>query len=175
MCDESACGCDIHVAYPRIFDISSATWLTIRPDSPLTRRELGVREGRSCPGWDQSWVRGRLTLAAAVPTAVPSQFPTPIQAILRRNNEEASWASLVAAFARDLPGHRADKAIRYAAINAFTTSGIRRDEPRHPNGGTESACLRLPFRDSGGLRGEARAPFRDDGIFAVYGCLGAGR
>lgn len=92
----------------------------------------------------------------------------------RRSNEEASSGGLVARDARDLPGRPANGAVRVAAVTTFDDTGIDdAGAPRRVTGPVR-ACLRATARDSGGLRGEDRAPLRDDGRIAVYGAFVAG-
>ena len=103
----------------------------------------------------------------------PQPVP-PLSAFQGHSNEEASQAGLGARRARDLRRAAADKDPRRTAINPFNNVEIiDLGQPRRFTG-PDAGCLRGASRDSGRLRGEAAASFRDDGALAVYGVFGVG-
>ena len=121
-----------------------------------------------------SEMRGRVRRALKDVSAALMRRAWSLLALHVRNNEEASSGGLVPRRARLLPGRRADKEPRAAAINTFNDTEIGDAEAPPGITGWGGACLRAGSRDDGRLRGEARARLRDDGAFAVYGRFGAG-
>ena len=98
----------------------------------------------------------------------PQPVP-PLPAFQGHSNEEASQAGLVARRARSLRRPPADKDPRRTAINPFNNVEIIDLGQARRFTGPDAGCLRGASHDSGRLRGEAAASFRDDGVFAVYG------
>ena len=113
-------------------------------------------------------LRGRLKHAGMATRATRPRTYPPFAAFLVHSNEEASSLSLGARAARNLPCPSADQATRRAAINTSDESEISHGAQAHAFTGSQSACLRAASRDSAGLRGEAAAASRDDGIAAIY-------
>ena len=103
----------------------------------------------------------------------PQPVP-PLSAFQRHSNEEASSGGLGARLSQDLRRRSANTVPRRTAINPFNNVEIRTASHTRRFTGPDAGCLRGASRDSGRLRGEAAASFRDDGVLAVYGVFGVG-
>lgn len=132
-----------------------------------------MRPTRSCSAGN-SRIRRRLRRESVELRTASGRLSPQQEVSERRSNEEASSGGLVARAARDLLHRPVDRASRDSAVTIFYSTGI--DDATTPRRitGLDSAFLRAAARDSGRLRGEDRAPLRDDGRIAVNGVFGAG-